>query len=191
MQHMGVDGYLESCATIVGAAKRLILGIQRDFSPDELHVLGEPLVSVVAFTSASLQIYEIGDVMSKKGWHLNALQHPPALHIACTKLTAAEGVIESLLRDLRAAVDEVKMMDKPGGGSMVMLCESQEFAVNWKQIADTSLTLLTDGLGSSSAVGPGLVEEMASRCESGLYKGADIIDADLVHLMLLDMDVVS
>lgn len=123
MQHMGLDGYTKSCASIVGAAKRIVLGIQRDFTPDELNVLGDPLVSVVAFTSASLQIYEVGDLMSKKGWHLNALQHPPALHIACTRLTAAEGVVESFLRDLRAAVDEVKLMDKPGGGSMVMLCE--------------------------------------------------------------------
>lgn len=162
MQHLGVDGYTKSCASIVGAAKRIVLGIQRDFTRDELYVLGDPLVSVVAFSSPeTLPIYEIGDLMSKKGWHLNALQHPPALHIACTRLTAAEGVVESFLRDLRAAVDEVKKLDKPGGGSMVMLCQCSA-----ELLAGLALTLrCADGLGSSSAVGPGLVEEMASRCE--------------------------
>lgn len=51
---------------------------------------------------------------------VNALQTPPALHIACTRLTVP--VVGDLLRDLREAVDEVKAMDSPGGGSMVMLC---------------------------------------------------------------------
>ena len=52
---------------------------------------------------------------------MNALQTPPALHIACTRLTVP--VVNDLLRDLREAVDEVKAMDGPGGGGMVMLCE--------------------------------------------------------------------
>lgn len=52
---------------------------------------------------------------------MNALQSPPALHIACTRLTVP--IVGELLRDLRIAVEEVKKMDKPGEGSMVMLCE--------------------------------------------------------------------
>ena len=31
-----------------------------------------------------LRVMEIGDAMSRKGWHLNALNNPPAVHIACT-----------------------------------------------------------------------------------------------------------
>ncbi|KAK4054284.1 Dihydrosphingosine phosphate lyase [Microbotryomycetes sp. JL221] len=145
MQHMGIDGYTQSCREIVGAAKRIALSIHKDFNRDELTVLGEPLVSVVAFTSETLPIYEVGDRMSKAGWHLNALQNPPALHIACTRLTVP--AVDDLLKDLRKAVDEVKLLDKPGDGSMVTLY----------------------GLGSSSAVGPGLVEEMASRYMDVLY----------------------
>lgn len=40
----------------------------------------------MAFGSKSpeLNVLEIGDLMSKKGWHLNALSHPAAIHIACT-----------------------------------------------------------------------------------------------------------
>ena len=54
---------------------------------------------------------------------MNALQNPPAIHIACTKLTVP--AVDDLLRDLRTAVDEVKEMDKAGGGSMVTLCQSK------------------------------------------------------------------
>ncbi|BGP17316.1 Dihydrosphingosine phosphate lyase [Rhodosporidiobolus nylandii] len=150
--HLGHDGYLTSCLSIVGAAKRIVVGLRADFP--ELYVLGDPLVSVVAFGSRTegegngkgkVPIYEVGDRMSKLGWHLNALQSPPSLHIACTRLTVP--VVDDLLRDLRTAVDEVKEMEGEGKGSMVMLY----------------------GLGSSSAVGPGLVEQMASRYMDVLY----------------------
>lgn len=69
MQKMGIDGYTASCREIVGAAKQIVLGIKKDFP--ELRVLGDPLVSVVAFDSRldNVPIYEVGDLMSKKGWH--------------------------------------------------------------------------------------------------------------------------
>jgi hypothetical protein len=46
----------------------------------DLYVLGDPLVSVVAFGSDTVNIYAVGDAMGKKGWHLNALADPAALH---------------------------------------------------------------------------------------------------------------
>ncbi|GAA5914135.1 hypothetical protein JCM6882_004933 [Rhodosporidiobolus microsporus] len=150
--HLGHAGYLDSCRSIVGAAKSIVAGLRADFP--ELYVLGDPLVSVVAFGSRTegegngrgkVPIYEVGDKMSKLGWHLNALQHPPALHIACTRLTVP--AVPDFLRDLRIAVDQVKEEEEEGKGSMVMLY----------------------GLGSSSAVGPGLVEELASRYIDVLY----------------------
>ncbi|KPV71727.1 uncharacterized protein RHOBADRAFT_56350 [Rhodotorula graminis WP1] len=151
--HMGIDGYTQSCREIVGAAKRIADGVRKDFAGD-LYVLGDPLVSVVAFGSVTegqgngkgcAPIYEVGDRMSKMGWHLNALQDPPALHIACTRLTVP--AVDDFLRDLRLAVDEVKALEEPGKGSMVMLY----------------------GLGTGSAVGGQLIGEMATRYMDVLY----------------------
>jgi sphinganine-1-phosphate aldolase len=81
------SGYILSCRDIVGAAKAIQQAIQTTFP--ELFVLGKPQASVVAFGSRTpdLNILEVGDKMSKKGWHLNALQNPPGLHIACTVRT--------------------------------------------------------------------------------------------------------
>lgn len=53
---------------------------------------------------------------------MNALQNPPALHIACTRLTVP--VVDEFLRDLRIAVDGAKSNVGGGEGSMVMICES-------------------------------------------------------------------
>lgn len=74
--HLGVDGYTSLCSEIVGAAKKLVRGLRADFP--ELYVLGDPLVSVVAFGSRTegqgnglgmVPIYEVGDKMDKMGWH--------------------------------------------------------------------------------------------------------------------------
>lgn len=102
---------------------------------------------------------------------MNALQTPPALHIACTRLTV--NVIDDLLRDLRTAVDEVKATSESGKGGMVTMCEScrgvarsRLFQSSMAELTRGWTTLLrVDGLGSSSAIGPGLVGEMAVRCE--------------------------
>lgn len=42
----------------------------------ELFVVGRPDMTLVAFGSDTLDIFEVNDIMSSKGWHLNALQRP-------------------------------------------------------------------------------------------------------------------
>jgi len=46
--------------------------------------------------------------MAERGWSLNALQRPAAVHIALTLRHTQPGVAERFLADLRAAVAEVK-----------------------------------------------------------------------------------
>lgn len=70
------------------AARRIAEGIRT--SIPELYVVGDPPASVVAFASKhpNVDVMEVGDVMSKRGWHLNALLDPKAVHIACTVRTS-------------------------------------------------------------------------------------------------------
>ncbi|CAG8467231.1 10551_t:CDS:2 [Dentiscutata heterogama] len=103
MMRMGKSGYIESTKKIVGCAKKIEAGIRKI---DDLFVYGKPLASVVAFGSKTLNIYDINDKMSKKGWSLNALQSPPAVHIACTILTVPNA--DQFVTDLRDCVNEVK-----------------------------------------------------------------------------------
>lgn len=39
-------------------------------------MIGKPDMTVVAFGSDVVDIFEVNDIMSSKGWHLNALQRP-------------------------------------------------------------------------------------------------------------------
>jgi len=101
----GESGYIAACHAIVGAAKKIERGIRDNLSPD-LHIMGNPIASVVAFSSKTLNIYDVGDRMTHRGWELNGLQNPPALHIACTLLTVP--AVDTFLQDLAEVVVEVK-----------------------------------------------------------------------------------
>lgn len=63
---MGHDGYLASCKQIVGAARSIEAGIREI---RELTILGEPQVTVLAFKSDAVDVLQVGDKMSEKGWH--------------------------------------------------------------------------------------------------------------------------
>ncbi|KAI0147754.1 pyridoxal phosphate-dependent transferase [Xylariaceae sp. FL1272] len=104
MMRVGEQGYLDACVKIVGCTKKIAEHITT--SPTlaaELDIVGRPLVSVVAFTARDLNIYDIADAMSAKGWHLNALQNPPAMHVAVTMPITK--VWEKLVADLEAVVE--------------------------------------------------------------------------------------
>ncbi|KAG2016389.1 glutamate decarboxylase [Coprinopsis cinerea AmutBmut pab1-1] len=145
MQAVGTKGYLESCRAIVLGARQIADAITS--SIPELYVLGDPPASVVAFGSKhpNVNVLEVGDAMSKKGWHLNGLSGPPAVHIAVTRLTVP--LVDQFIADLKDAVREAKVSPS-GQGTMVALY----------------------GLGNSSAVGPDMVGELATAFLDALYK---------------------
>ncbi|KAL8710680.1 MAG: hypothetical protein Q9220_004698 [cf. Caloplaca sp. 1 TL-2023] len=111
LMSVGETGYIDSCHSIVGTAKKIEAAIREDPAlKNDLKVVGKPLVSVVAFTSPTLNIYDVADSMSTKGWHLNSLQNPPAMHVAVTMPIAK--VVDKLLEDLVAVVEEEKERER-------------------------------------------------------------------------------
>ncbi|KAI0339920.1 PLP-dependent transferase [Trametopsis cervina] len=145
MQYMGSEGYLESCRSIVGATKNIAKMIKAEIP--ELYVLGNPPASVVAFASKHPKVsaHEVGDRMSKKGWHLSAIANPDACHIAVTRLTVP--IIDTFIADLKDSVREAKSSPSVGG-QMVRLY----------------------GLGKSTAVGPNIVGRVAALFLDTLYQ---------------------
>ncbi|KAI2611006.1 PLP-dependent transferase [Hypoxylon fragiforme] len=104
MMRVGEAGYIDACVKIVGCTKKIADHVVN--SPTlgaELEIIGRPLVSVVAFTARNLDIYDIADGMNAKGWHLNALQNPPAVHVAVT--LPITKVWERLVADLEAVIE--------------------------------------------------------------------------------------
>lgn len=126
----GRDGYLDAARRILEAATRLKEGIA---AIDGIHVLGDPLFDV-AFAAdvpapaepaaggaaptqaAPLDVYRVLDEMSARGWSLNGLHRPPALHVCTTLRHTEPGVVDRLLADLAAAVEEARAHPEAEGG---------------------------------------------------------------------------
>ena len=107
----GESGYIDACHKIVGTMKKIEGAIREmpELSSD-LKVIGRPLVSVVAFLSNTVDIYDIADAMGEKGWHLNALQSPPAIHVAVT-LPIVDAA-DQLIADLVEVTEQVKERER-------------------------------------------------------------------------------
>ncbi|KAJ1435490.1 Pyridoxal phosphate-dependent decarboxylase [Sesbania bispinosa] len=113
MMSLGKEGYLENTKAIMEGSKRMQKGIEEIA---ELFIVGRPDMTIVAFGSDVLDIFEVNDIMSSKGWHLNALQRPNSIHI-CVTLQHVP-VVEDFLRDLKESVKTVKENPGPISGGL-------------------------------------------------------------------------
>jgi glutamate/tyrosine decarboxylase-like PLP-dependent enzyme len=101
---VGEDGYLRATKAILETGAEIRDGIS---AINGLYVLGDPLW-VIAFASHDVNIYEVMARMAEKGWSLNGLHHPPAVHIALTLRHTQPGVTERFLKDLAAVVADTR-----------------------------------------------------------------------------------
>ncbi|MFS8477768.1 MAG: aminotransferase class V-fold PLP-dependent enzyme [Micromonosporaceae bacterium] len=112
MVTIGEQGYLEATQRVLTTAARIREGIA---AVPGLRVLGDPLW-VIAFTSDEVDVYDVLDRMTARGWSLNGLQHPPAVHLCVTQRHCRDEVVEAFLADLNASVEAARR--EPGGGLM-------------------------------------------------------------------------
>jgi glutamate/tyrosine decarboxylase-like PLP-dependent enzyme len=115
MVSIGEEGYLDATRQVLTAGAQVRDGIR---AIPGLRVLGDPLW-VIAFTSDEVDIYDVLDRMTGRGWSLNGLQNPPAVHLCVTLRHTADGVVSRFLTDLRSCVDAARQ-GSAGGFSAPM-----------------------------------------------------------------------
>jgi len=112
MMAMGHEGYVDATRQVLETGRKIREGIGRI---DGLRVIGNPLW-VIAFTSDSFDVYRVFDEMTKRGWSLNGLQKPAAVHLCVTLRHAQPGVVEKFLADLKDSADAVRGTPATGEG---------------------------------------------------------------------------
>jgi sphinganine-1-phosphate aldolase len=112
MVSIGADGYLDATGRVLATAARIREGIA---AIPGVRVLGDPLW-VIAFCTDGPNVYDVLDQMTRRGWSLNGLQRPPAIHLCVTLRHTGDGVAERFLDDLRDSVEQAAQ--NPGGGLM-------------------------------------------------------------------------
>jgi glutamate/tyrosine decarboxylase-like PLP-dependent enzyme len=116
MTAIGEQGYRDATKRVLETAAAIRKGIE---SIPELRVLGDPLW-VIAFQSPLVDIYRVRDAMTVRGWNLNGLHKPAAVHLCVTLRHTQPGVADRFLADLRAAVEHVKTHPNEAGGMAPM-----------------------------------------------------------------------
>ncbi|MBW2543936.1 MAG: aspartate aminotransferase family protein [Deltaproteobacteria bacterium] len=102
---IGMDGYLDIARTIMDTTDKFKAGIE---AIDGLKILGEPAMGVFAYTSEDrdVNIFAVGDQLEEKGWLVDRLQRPDALHCMITPRHAA--IADQYLADLQSGVEAVR-----------------------------------------------------------------------------------
>ena len=107
LNFLGEAGYRDIVRRVQEAAHKLMQGIQ---AIDGLQVLGEPAMCMFSFKSDTINVYQLADEMSKRGWYLQGQFSTPLtprnLHISVSQGTVHN--VDTLLEDLRECVVIVK-----------------------------------------------------------------------------------
>ncbi len=161
IQANGIEGYVSLARKTVEVSERLKKGIE-DIGC--FKIIGNPIASLFAYksTDPTVNAFAIGDVMEEKGWHIDRLQFPDALHAMVT--APHEKVVDQYLADLREAVETVKahpeLADKGQAATYGLVAHLPLRGMVRKQVLDIfansyKLNAQEIDLSDSDAVAPG------------------------------------
>jgi sphinganine-1-phosphate aldolase len=110
LHYLGDEGYLEIARRTQEATQRLIDGVQ---AIEGLRVLGRPEMSLLAFTSSELDLFEVVDAMKALGWYvqpqLASGSSPANIHLSVTGASLER--VEQLLADLADCCDQARAIE--------------------------------------------------------------------------------
>jgi len=110
INYLGEDGYKRLARITMDTTRALQQGIA---GIEGLKILGDPNMSVFAFTGDGIDINAVGDAMDASGWHPDRQHLPASLHMMVTP--AHEHVVEPFLTALRDCVQRVKSGEVTAG----------------------------------------------------------------------------
>jgi sphinganine-1-phosphate aldolase len=103
MQTLGEAGYLELARTTADAADRFRAGIAKI---PGLVLLGKGDATIVAYAAIGMDVYAIADRMEARGWTIDRMHRPAAIHLTVTANHAP--IVDEYVADLAASVTEVR-----------------------------------------------------------------------------------
>lgn len=101
---IGEDGYRRMAHEVMDEVLFIKNKIKEEL-PD-LKILGDPKLSLFAFTSDTVDIYEVADELAELGWTINRQQLPASLHVLLNYIHV--GKSELFINDLKIAVKRAK-----------------------------------------------------------------------------------
>jgi len=172
LNFLGEAGYERIVRQVQETTRYLVDGIN---AIDGLSVLGTPDMCMFSFASDVINVYQLADVMKKRGWYLqgqfSTAHSPRNLHISVNYGTTAKA--GAMLKDLRECVEIVKR-GKPLDSDYIRR-EVGRLLANPSPEAFASLAALAGIQGSE------LPDEMAT-----INEVLDAMPDELANVMLID-----
>lgn len=78
IHHLGLQGYQRLFDDVMRTTETLRTGIE---ATGDLRVLGEPPMSVFAFTSDDKDVFAVADLLEARGWRIDRQSEPDCLHL--------------------------------------------------------------------------------------------------------------
>lgn len=103
LNYLGEDGYLRLTEKTMNFMKRLRAEIE---AIPGLYIVGEPVMSLIAFGSHELDMVAVGDGMQERGWMVYLERVPPSIHLMLSP--GHEPFLDGYLSDLREVVELVR-----------------------------------------------------------------------------------
>ncbi len=103
LNRLGFEGYKEINAEVMAAVEKIQRGVA---SIEGIAVLGHPYGSIMGLGSDVVDVFEVGDLMHERGWHLDRQQNPNSLHLTVNRAHAA--AVDRFLADLAEAVQRCR-----------------------------------------------------------------------------------
>ncbi|XP_015109916.1 sphingosine-1-phosphate lyase [Diachasma alloeum] len=126
LMHFGYSGYLESTKKIIETTRYIETELRK---MDGIFIFGTPATSVIALGSHQFHIYRLSEGLNTRGWNLNVLQFPSAIHICVTHVHTQAGIADEFLHDVRNILVEIKKHpEEPVEGMFAMYGMSQTIA---------------------------------------------------------------
>lgn len=101
MNYLGVEGYMRVAGTIKDTVEQFKQRIEKQVG---VKLAVNPDMSVMCMVGDGVDIYQVGDGMTNRGWHLDRQQNPAGLHLTVTYAHAQ--VVDNFFTDLAASVAE-------------------------------------------------------------------------------------
>ena len=100
LNHIGENGYIELTQKTMSATKVIYDFIQNS---EHLSLIGNPIMSLIAFHSEKYDTYHIADELSNLGWYIGRLQNPRGIHLVVSQIHA-DGAAENFIADLQSVL---------------------------------------------------------------------------------------
>ncbi|KAH0945447.1 hypothetical protein HN011_001122 [Eciton burchellii] len=123
LMHFGRKSYIESTSKILKTTKFIEENLR---TIKDIFIFGTPATSVIAIGSNEFHIYRLAEYLRNKGWNMNTLQFPCAIHICITHMHTDPKVTDKLLKDIKSGVsDAMYFQDQQIKGEYAMYGMSQ------------------------------------------------------------------